>query len=287
MEVEEGCVRTRFTAIALLLLVSLASCDEGERALSRVQRPNGKPDGQGGQRERTRVTEKKRPKRRPPINKAKKSLRPSKERRKTSRGPRAYVARVIDGDTIEVILQGVETDLRLIGFDTPETVHPSEPVECFGRAASDYTRNALEGRTVTLEFDVEKTDRYERTLAYVWTDGSLFNETILREGFAAVSTYPPNVRYVERFLDAQRSARNDERGLWRRCGGVDTPAVAPEPQKISSGGGGSCDPNYGGACVPSYPPDLDCPEVPATNFTSRGNDPHGFDGDGDGVACEG
>ncbi len=282
-------MRTRFLAVVLLLLLSLVACDEGDEAFSRV--PGGSQNTTDrGERARTPRVKKERPKQRrtrpdKPKEKPAPSATTSVDRR--SRGPRAYVTRVVDGDTIEVMLRGTETDVRLIGFDTPETVHPGEPVECFGHAASSYTTDALEGRTVTLEFDIERTDRYGRTLAYVWLAGGLFNEKILRDGYAAVSTYPPNVRYVDRFVTAQRTARNDERGLWKRCGGVDTPAVTPEPQKISSGsGGGKCDPGYAGACVASYPPDLDCPDVTAVDFRSVGSDPHGFDGDGDGLACE-
>lgn len=122
------------------------------------------------------------------------------------------VARVIDGDTIQ-LQDG--TRVRLIGVDTPETVHPSRPVEEYGKEASAFTRRMLEGARVYLEYDVERFDRYGRTLAYVWLpDGTLFNELLLFEGYAQVSTFPPNVKYVERFLAAQRQAREAGSGLW-------------------------------------------------------------------------
>ena len=129
-------------------------------------------------------------------------------------GEPANVTRVIDGDTIEVALDNEIVAVRLIGIDTPETVHPTEPVECFGAAASMFTTGALLGRPVRLEFDVEPLDQYGRTLAYVWLGSELFNEVLVARGFAQVTTYPPNVRYVDRFLLAQRDARSHERGLW-------------------------------------------------------------------------
>jgi micrococcal nuclease len=127
------------------------------------------------------------------------------------------VTRVVDGDTVEVEFDGREFDVRLIGIDTPETVKPGAPVECFGPEASAYTRDRLEGRTVRLEFDVERLDPFDRTLAYVWLGEELFNETLVREGYALVTTFPPNVRYVEHFRDAVRLARDQGLGLWSAC----------------------------------------------------------------------
>lgn len=197
-------------------------------------------------------------------------------------GSPARVTRVIDGDTVEVSYQGRTLDVRLIGIDTPETVHPSEPVECYGRAASDFTKRSLEGERVEIEFDVERLDRYGRTLAYVWLDGELFNEVLVARGFAQVSTYPPNVKYVDLFLAAQRQARSRDRGLWGECplgGGAGGGGGEGD-------GGGNCDPSYPGVCIPPPPPDLDCADVSFTNFEVIGSDPHGFDGDGDGRGCE-
>lgn len=104
---------------------------------------------------------------------------------------RVLVTRVVDGDTIEVQRGGM-IDVRLIGMDTPESVHPSEPVECHGPAAAELTKRSLEGDMVRLELDVERRDRYGRTLAYVWDDARLFNQVLVERGFATVSTYPPN-----------------------------------------------------------------------------------------------
>ncbi len=129
----------------------------------------------------------------------------------------ARVTRVVDGDTIHVDLDGVDTTIRLIGIDTPEREGPYTHEECFGRQASAYTERALAGRAVQLEFDAERTDRYDRTLAYVWLDGALFDEQIVADGYAVVATFPPNVKYVDRFLAAQRAAREGGRGLWGSC----------------------------------------------------------------------
>ncbi len=192
----------------------------------------------------------------------------------------ARVTRVVDGDTIDVNLGGEIVRVRLIGIDTPETVDPSEPVGCYGPAASHFTTTMLEGQEVGLEFDVEHLDRYGRTLAYVWLGDQLFNEVLVAQGFAQVSTYPPNVKYVDVFVKAQREARSLGRGLWGAT------CSEPEPVDTGGGGGGNCDASYPGVCIAPYPPDLDCGDVPYTNFNVTGSDPHGFDGDSDGVGCE-
>jgi micrococcal nuclease len=135
------------------------------------------------------------------------------------RGPSVAVTDVVDGDTIRVALDGADVTVRLIGIDTPEREGPYTDEECFGRAASRYTAEALDGRRVVLEFDVEATDRFGRTLAYVWLDGAMFNEAILRDGYAVLATFPPNVRYVERLGEAQARARDERAGLWGACPG--------------------------------------------------------------------
>lgn len=139
----------------------------------------------------------------------------------TMPGSPAEVIRVVDGDTILVGSGGSEVRVRLIGIDTPEAVTPEQPVECYGPEASGFTRSQLEGRTVNLEFDVERFDRFGRTLAYVWLDGVLFNEVLVARGFATVTTFPPNVKYVDRFVEAQRQAREAGRGLWGACAASD------------------------------------------------------------------
>ena len=134
-----------------------------------------------------------------------------------SPGVRARVTRVVDGDTLEARVDDAVLDIRLIGIDAPESVHPTAPVECFGREAAAYTERRLGGSTILLEWDIERLDRYGRTLAYAWVGRRLFNEDIVRDGYATVSTFPPNVAHVERLVEAERKARRDATGLWSSC----------------------------------------------------------------------
>jgi micrococcal nuclease len=141
-------------------------------------------------------------------------------------GP-ATVARVVDGDTIDVDLGGTSEHVRLIGIDTPETSDPRRPVECFGAEASARTAELLpEGTEVVLERDVEARDRYDRLLAYVYRrdDGLFVNLALARDGFAVAATYPPNVAHRDELVAAAAEAREAGRGLWERCGGPDVPA---------------------------------------------------------------
>lgn len=122
------------------------------------------------------------------------------------------VERVVDGDT--VIVAGVGS-VRLIGVNTPETVHPNKPVEAFGREASDFLRSLVQGRRVRMEYDWQRRDRYGRTLAYLYLeDGRFVNALIVREGFGHAYTRFP-FRYLEEFRALEREAREDKRGLWR------------------------------------------------------------------------
>jgi micrococcal nuclease len=125
------------------------------------------------------------------------------------------VTRVVDGDTIVIQIDGIEEKVRLIGVDTPESVHPDESrnVE-YGKIASDYTEQMLLNREVEIELDVGERDRYGRILAYVYLDGKMFNELLLAEGHAKVSTVPPNVKYADRFVAIQNQARESKKGVW-------------------------------------------------------------------------
>lgn len=124
----------------------------------------------------------------------------------------ATVKRVVDGDTVE-LTNGER--VRLIGVDTPETVKPNSPVEPYGKEASEYTKKMLTGQKVTLRFDVEPRDKYNRLLAYLYLpDGTFFNEKLVREGYARILTIPPNVAFADLFLEAEREAREQNRGLW-------------------------------------------------------------------------
>src|SRR5690606_16357522 len=118
----------------------------------------------------------------------------------------ANVVKVIDGDTIRVVVDGEEFPVRLIGIDSPETVDPNRPNQCFGVEASNYLKNLLLDKSVELEADVSTTDRYGRLLRYVWLNGVLVNEQIVGEGYGYASAYPPDVKYQERLDNAQSQA---------------------------------------------------------------------------------
>lgn len=123
--------------------------------------------------------------------------------------------RVVDGDTIIVRLpNGARERVRYIGIDTPETVHPEKPVEYMGREASAYNSKLVRSGELRLELDVEERDRHGRLLAYVWAGDVFVNQELVRAGYAQVSTYPPNVKYQDVFLAAQREAREKGLGLW-------------------------------------------------------------------------
>jgi micrococcal nuclease len=140
-----------------------------------------------------------------------------------ARAIRARVTRVVDGDT--VVLAGIDAGYldhkttgrhaRLIGIDTPEVFGS---VGCFGRQASAFTRSALLGRDVLIDYDVDRTDRFGRALVYIWlTDGSFFNATLAEQGYASQETIAPDVRYADLFGRLVAQARDRNLGLWRSC----------------------------------------------------------------------
>ncbi|MBU1062231.1 MAG: thermonuclease family protein [Candidatus Omnitrophica bacterium] len=127
-----------------------------------------------------------------------------------------YVVKVIDGDTIEL---STGEKVRYIGIDTPELRKRGESGWVYSPApyaeeAKDFNRKLVEGRIVRLEFDVQKRDRYNRLLAYVYIGDEMVNLEMVSQGYAMIYTYPPNVKYVEEFLSAQKHAREDKKGLW-------------------------------------------------------------------------
>ena len=123
----------------------------------------------------------------------------------------AIVARVIDGDTIE-LTNGKK--VRYLGINTPETKAPKKIIECFGKEASQRNRELVEGKQIALEKNVSETDKYGRLLRYVYVDDQMVNELLVKEGFAQVSAYPPDVKYQELFIKAEQKAREQKLGLW-------------------------------------------------------------------------
>ena len=157
-----------------------------------------------------------------------------KPKPKPAAKPRGHtVVEVVDGDTIKAIVFGKVETIRLIGIDTPETVHPSEAVECFGPNASQAAR-VLRGRLVMLEADPSQgdRDRYGRLLRYVFLDGRNFNRYLIAEGFAHEYTYDGPYRHQAEFKAAERQSRATGKGLWSSCP-AETPS-APAPSSPSA-----------------------------------------------------
>lgn len=132
----------------------------------------------------------------------------------------AVVEFVIDGDTIDAIIDGREERIRLIGIDTPETKRPDTPIECYGPEASAYAASLLPvGTPIRIERDTVNRDDFGRLLGYVYRadDGIFVNYEIIRQGFATPLSIAPNTTYAELFVDAARAAEADDVGLWSAC----------------------------------------------------------------------
>lgn len=139
----------------------------------------------------------------------------------------AVVARIVDGDTIDVTIGGRQERVRFIGINTPEIAHPAfgdrppNDAECYGDEAQVYTSELLAvGSEVRLARDVVARDDYGRLLAYVYraSDGAFVNYEIVRHGFAQPLTIAPNTTFADQFVSAARSAERDDVGLWAACG---------------------------------------------------------------------
>ena len=217
----------------------------------------------------------------------------------------ARVTRVIDGDTIEVEMDGTLEPVRYIGIDTPETVAPGSPVEWMGPEATSANAALVEGAIVTLEPDVSERDGFGRLLRNVWVERDdewlLVNQVLVAQGYAAVTTFPPDVRYADLLLAAQEEARSQSRGLWGDPPDPTppptpkpTPKPTPEPEPDPEPDFGSnCHPSYKGACLDPSSPDYDCaggsgngPDYVRGPIRVVGPDEYGLDRDGDGIACD-
>lgn len=148
------------------------------------------------------------------------------------------VTRVVDGDTVHVAYKGRDTTVRLIGIDTPETVDPRKPVECFGRQASAHAHALLDGHKVYVAGDPTQStrDKYGRLLAYLWLPGGKFvNYNMVRQGYAHEYTYDLPYRYQSKFRTAQAWARTHDKGLWSpsTCNGH-TDATKPPTHRVTS-----------------------------------------------------
>lgn len=128
------------------------------------------------------------------------------------------VKRVVDGDTVVIEIDGKETNVRLVGIDTPESVNFDKAKNTpEGTVASDFTKELLEGKEVYLEYDIDQFDDYSRTLAYVYLDDktTMVQDKLIEAGMATVMTIQPNSKYADRFYDLQTKARENLTGFWR------------------------------------------------------------------------
>ena len=130
----------------------------------------------------------------------------------------ATVIRDVDGDTVVArFANGHVEKIRLLGVDTPEVVDPRKPVQCYGHAASAFTKSHLTGRHVLLELDAEQRDKYGRLLAYVIVDGHRYNDQLLELGYGRFLVIPPNGSHARAMLREELAARAARRGLWGAC----------------------------------------------------------------------
>jgi micrococcal nuclease len=134
-------------------------------------------------------------------------------------GAAATVTRVVDGDTVHVDLDGTDETVRYIGIDTPESVKPGTPVQCYAEQASAANARLVRGQDVRLRFDAERRDRFGRLLAYVYRadDGTLVNARLVRDGAARPLRIAPNTRFAARFSALAAEAKAAGRGLWKAC----------------------------------------------------------------------
>nr|WP_212508751.1 thermonuclease family protein [Litoribacterium kuwaitense] len=224
----------------------------------------------------------------------------------------AEVTRVVDGDTIEVSLEGKEESIRLLLVDTPETKHPNLPVQAFGPEASQFATDTLEGEAVQLEYDGPKRDKYDRLLAYIWIDGQNFNQMLLDEGLARFAyVYDPPYTHQEAFIGAEEMARATKKGIWSIEGyatedGFDMEKVESSEkslenekeeendQKEAQTASTPTKQNLSDLPYDPFGPDRDCNDFSTQAeaqrfFEAAGGpeeDPHRLDGDNNGIVCE-
>lgn len=202
----------------------------------------------------------------------------------------ATVTNVVDGDTIDIQLAGKEERVRLLLVDTPETVHPSKPVQPFGPEASKYAKDILAGEEVRVEYDGPKRDHYDRLLAYIWIDGENFNQQLLEKGFARYAyVYDPPYTHAVTMSEAESRAKQQEKGIWNIDGYVTEEGFSAQEKEES-------DSSYSGD-LPFNPDgsDRDCSDFTTQEeaqafYEAAGGpdiDPHRLDGnDDDGLVCE-
>lgn len=199
------------------------------------------------------------------------------------------VIKVIDGDTITVKINGKTETIRLIGIDSPESVDPRKPVQCFGKEASDKAREILIGKKVSLEYDSTQgdKDKYKRLLRYVFLeDGTNFNKLMISEGYAHEYTYNTQYKYQDEFKEAEKNARENNRGLWAQ-GACLIPSQESQGSQVLTPTINTINPDYSGnfSCAGK----TKCTEMAnceEATFYLNNCGVSRLDGDKDGVPCE-
>lgn len=214
-----------------------------------------------------------------------------------SKGKEAQIIKVVDGDTVTVSIDGMNETVRIIGINTPETVDPRKPIECFGQKASDKAKEVLTGKTVQLEPDITQgeLDKYNRLLRYIWFENGAvdFGAMMIQEGYAYEYTYGTPYAYQAKYKEFQKEAEQNKRGLWEdnACPNqTNTSESSTAPQNKSTN---SNTPQS--AAIYSNSGDKDCPDFKThaeaqAYFNSKGGSPSNnvdnLDADHDGIACE-
>ena len=210
------------------------------------------------------------------------------------------VVKVVDGDTIDVSIDGKVERLRLIGINTPETVDPRKPVECFGVEASNKTKTQLTGKKVFLENDTtqDERDKYNRLLRYVFLeDGTNFNLLMIKEGYAYEYTYSLPYKYQSEFKEAQIKASEEKNGLWGSvCNGSTTQSTSTAELSVPTGISPSVNsvPTPTNTAYECSSNTYNCSDFSTHNEAQKvylacggiSNDIHRLDRDGDGSVCE-
>lgn len=194
----------------------------------------------------------------------------------TTKREEGVVLGIVDGDTIDVVINGQTFRVRYIGIDTPERY------DAFYAQATQANRELVDNKTVLLINDVSETDRYGRILRYVIAGNTFVNYELVRRGYALAYTYPPDVACSDFFVSAQHQAQSSNTGLWASIS-ISLTAVN---NNNSGSSGGNCDPSYPTVCIPPPPPDLDCKDIPYRRFQVLPPDHHRFDQDNNGIGCE-
>ncbi|MGN8644497.1 thermonuclease family protein [Gracilibacillus sp. HCP3S3_G5_1] len=195
----------------------------------------------------------------------------------------ATVSRVVDGDTLNIELNGQKETVRLLLVDTPETKHPTLPVQPFGPEATEFAIEKLAGKDIQIEFDGPKRDNYDRMLGYIWVDGENFNQLLLEEGLARYAyVYDPPYIHQDEMQQAEQQARDSGIGIWSIDGYVNENGFNHEVVENDPTG------------EPETPEEdiyyTNCTEAHEAGVTPLHEDDTGYgshlDRDGDGVACE-